>query len=162
MTLKTIFKRLRAFHRNTEGAVAIEMAFTFSVISIMVIGTFDISNQILDQRKVEEIARAGLTLALQDPSLALDANAIMASTYLAAGSSADDIEVETASFCRCFNIDLGDFGPKEENCGGFCPDGDLKPLFAEVTVYMRNEPVLSYPGLLTTRVLVGRAVIQAQ
>lgn len=161
MKTPRIIGLLKSLKKDTRGAAAIEVGLTMIMTTMLLLGTFDLANQFLDQRELEEVARSGVQVALAKPGQAANLALIEQATAIAAGPGADTMTISARQYCRCYDAG-GALGADTPCAGIVCGDGNIATSYIEVTVSRLNNPLLSYPNVVIPRTLTGSATLQIQ
>ena len=129
---------------NRRGIASIEFGIVMTAIVVVVLGTYDIGNYVLQQMKLADVAHVGGQFAVSYPLDTTGATTVMDAALPPAW--VNDVTITGPSItCACAN------GGAEADCSAspICPLGDSTERFITVTV-QRAYSALLVPGLTST------------
>ena len=141
---------LHAVAQCPRGVAAIEFGITMAAILVIVLGTYDIGNYVLQQMKLADAAHVGGQYAISYP---IDtAGATSAVDAVLPPAWLDDTTVTGPSMtCTCGSSGTGDAA----SCSATCPTGQLQR-FVTVTLTRNYAPLLVIGLTQTTASYVVR------
>ncbi len=147
----------RAFAEESDGNVAIEMAFLMTFLIMLVLGAYDFGRWATEQATVTQAARAGAQWAVLDQANATDADGMIQ----AARDEADDVNNELViptplNYCQCPGSST------KVNCANDCADGQYPPMYVEVTVQDNFELLFDFPGVSKTQPMSSTSTMRVR
>jgi Flp pilus assembly protein TadG len=133
-----LVRPVRAAARDRRGMAAIEFGFVMGAIVVIVLGTYDVGNYVLQQMKLAEAAAVGGQFAVSYPTDTIGAtNAINAA--LPSGWSGVHITGPTLS-CACWSASGGQVAA---SCSAtpVCSSGQVER-FVTITLQRNYSPLL--------------------
>lgn len=138
--------------RDRRGNVLTEMALMAPVFAVLSMGTFDMGNFAMEQARLENAARTGAQLVLQEMGNIGNAAGIEAevrnAVAVAYGPDASALAVNVNVVCACP-------GPLITACNVLCAAGGLPNVRLRVTAQHNVDPIFRLPGLIEPRVVTG-------
>lgn len=146
MLSMALLRKVNKLHENCAGAAAVEMALIAASIFILAPFLFDLSLVVSNFMSLDGSLRAGVQLALVQPS---NTNGIAQTIQTASGFPANSVTVQTTQFCECSAVSA--------TCGTACADGSNPYKYITITASYSVPTTLSYPGYPANKFPISRA-----
>ena len=144
-------RRLRA---NQRGSIAIEMGIVMSVITIMIIGSFELALILFEQMHLEKATQSAAHYSLLSQADANDPAAIIAIFEREVGDTTG-LSVSVNNYCDCP-------GDGEVDClTGLCADGSIPAVYMQVSATKVYELLNGLIGT-DTITLASSALVRAR
>lgn len=125
---------LKRFICNESGAVALEMAWVGTFMSLMMIALVDLSDVVYSAMKLSAGVGTCVPYAIQNPT---DTSGMTTVLQRSSGLDADKLSITTTEFCEC--------NGNASECTAACTKGIEKYVTLKVS-YLRPL-IFSYPGV---------------
>jgi hypothetical protein len=135
--------RIGAAVRSRRGVAAIEFGVVMAAVVVIVLGTYDIGNYVLQQMKLADAAHVAGQFLVSYPDdtadMTLAVDAVLPPAWVS------DVTVTGPSMtCTCGGAGIGD----APTCSAVCPSGQIER-FMTITLTRAYSPLL-VPGLTST------------
>ncbi len=151
--LSTVLHRLK---KDDRGNVTIEMAFVFSILAFLALGTFDFGRLLFERIRLEQLARTGVQIGLRSQSDAINIPTIEAAVLTAAEPDNDGMAVTAVNTCECPE------STGSVSCLTTCIDDNYPQLFLTVTVDRDYAMLFGVPGFVENWALSANASIRVR
>lgn len=135
MSRPIVFRKAKRLCRDCTGTSTVEMALIATSVIILAPILFDLFSVVSDAMSLDGSLRAGVQLALVQPS---NTSGIAQTIQTASGFPASSVTVQTSQFCECSAVSA--------DCTATCSDNSNPYKYMTITAGYSVPTTLSYTG----------------
>lgn len=138
---------LKLLLRDNSGIAAVEMALILTGVFATVPLIYDLSSIVSASMTLNGSLRAGVQLAISQPS---NTSGITTTIRTASGFAENSVTVATSEFCECYSV--------SSTCGIACYGGANPYKYIKITASYSVPVILPYSGLADSAYALSKSV----
>jgi Flp pilus assembly protein TadG len=149
-------KWLHRFRKDDRGVAMVEYALFAPVLTVLLVGIVDYGNFIHEKMELDDLARDSVQYVLQGGNYTEIQTDVIDQSNIYKSVDKDQLSLTVtppSQQCECS-------GGASVSCTGTCGSGDYVRGFVSVSITAAYSPIISWPGLATTKSMTGSARMQ--